>query len=235
MRLPGEHPWKQSDVGEEFSRWRDMFDQSPSFSALLDGLEHRFVAVNQAYQQLIGPRDVVGLTVRAAVPEVESQGFIALLDEVFTTGRPYIGKSVEIVLQRTDAGVAETRFLDFIYQPIQDASGQVTSIFVEASDVTDRKHTEDALRASEAHLRQLNAELERRVVERAQARSLTWTLSPDLLGALNAQGYFETANPAWETVLGWTEAEVTSMSIFELLHPDDLEHTKAGFELTQVG
>jgi signal transduction histidine kinase/CheY-like chemotaxis protein len=36
-------------------------------------------------------------------------------------------------------------------------------------------------------------------------------------------------------VLGWTEAEVLGMSIFDLLHPDDLEHTRAGFELTQVG
>src|SRR6202044_3221764 len=90
-------------------------------------------------------------------------------------------------------------------------------------------------RASEARLRHLNADLERQVIQRAQARSLTWKLSPDLLGALNAKGYFETANPAWETVLGWTEAEVVSMSIFELLHPDDLEHTRAGFELTQVG
>ena len=25
------------------------------------------------------------------------------------------------------------------------------------------------------------------------------------------------------------------MSIFDLLHPDDLAHTRAGFELTQVG
>jgi hypothetical protein len=33
----------------------------------------------------------------------------------------------------------------------------------------------------------------------------------------------------------WTEEEVVSMSIFDLLHPDDLEHTRAGFELTQVG
>ena len=73
------------------------------------------------------------------------------------------------------------------------------------------------------------------MIERAQARSLTWKLSPDLLGALNSKGYFETANPAWESVLGWTEAEVVSMSIFDLLHPDDLEHTRAGFELTQVG
>jgi PAS domain S-box-containing protein len=77
--------------------------------------------------------------------------------------------------------------------------------------------------------------LERKVIERAQARSLTWQLSPDLLGALNSKGYFETSNPAWQTVLGWSEGEVASMSIFELLHPDDVEHTRAGFELTLVG
>jgi hypothetical protein len=64
---------------------------------------------------------------------------------------------------------------------------------------------------------------------------LTWKLSPDLLGALNSKEYFETANPAWEKVLGWTEEEVVSKSIFDLLHPEDLEHTRAGFELTQVG
>ena len=84
-------------------------------------------------------------------------------------------------------------------------------------------------------LREQNADLERQVIERAQARSLTWRLSPDLLGALNSSGYFETANPAWESVLGWTEAEILGMSIFDLLHPDDREHTRAGFELTQVG
>jgi PAS domain S-box-containing protein len=55
------------------------------------------------------------------------------------------------------------------------------------------------------------------------------------MGALNSQGYFETSNPAWRTVLGWSEEEVASMSIFELLHPDDVERTRAGFELTQLG
>jgi PAS domain S-box-containing protein len=227
--------WDLPDAGEQVRRLREMFVQSPSFSALLQGPDHRFVLTNPAYQQLIGHRDVIGLTVREAIPEVERQGFLDLLDSVFATGEAFVGRDVEVDLQRSAGSPAETRYLDFVFQPIKDVGGNVASIFVEGIDITDRHHSEDALRASEAHLRQLNADLERQVIERAQAHSLTWKLSPDLLGALNSKGYFETANPAWESVLGWTEEEVVSMSIFDLLHPDDLEHTRAGFELTQVG
>jgi PAS domain S-box-containing protein len=207
---------------------REMFARSPSFSALLQGPEHRFVLANPAYRQLIGHRSVVGLPVREAIPEVEGQGFFELLDNVFATGEPFVGKNVRIVLQHTPGDLEEARYLDFVYQPIKDESGNVTSIFVEGLDVTERQATEQALR-------ELNSNLERRVIERAQARGRTWHLSPDLLGALNSKGYFETSNPAWRTVLGWSEDEVASMSIFELLHPDDVEHTRAGFELTLVG
>src|SRR6202050_4149686 len=221
--------------GEQIRRLRDMFVQSPNFSALLQGPEHRFVLTNPAYERLIGHRNVIGLTVRVAVPEAGRQGFIDLLDNVFATGKAFVGRNVEIVLQGSTDGLPATRYLDFVYQPIKDPVGNVTSIFVEGSDVTERHLSEEALRASEARLRHLNADLERQVIQRAQARSLTWKLSPDLLGALNSKGYFETANPAWESVLGWTEEEVVSMSIFDLLHPGDLEHTRAGFELTQVG
>ena len=95
-------------------------------------------------------------------------------------------------------------------------------------DITDRKRAEQ-------RLHELNVDLERRVIQRSQERGTTWQVSPDLLGALNSQGYFVTSNPAWMTVLGWTEAEVASMSIFELLHPDDVERTRGGFNLTQQG
>jgi PAS domain S-box-containing protein len=216
------------DIAEELQRLREMFSQSPSFSCLLSGPDHQFVMVNPAYQRLIGGRDVLGQTVRDAIPEVAGQGFLELLDNVVASGRPFVGKDVKIEFRRTPSDATDTRYLDFVYQPIKDSSGRVSAIFVEGSDVTARHATEQALR-------ELNAVLENRVIQRAQARSLTWQLSPDLLGALNSEGYFETSNPAWKTVLGWSESEVASMSIFELLHPDDREHTRAGFELTLVG
>jgi PAS domain S-box-containing protein len=235
MRKTEIQTWEFLEGGEQVRRLREMFVQSPNFSALLQGPEHRFVLTNPAYQQLIGHRDVVGLTVREALPEAEGQGFTDLLDTAFATGEAFVGRDVQIRLQRSPEGPPETRYLDFVYQPIEDAAGNVTAIFVEGADITERHNSEEALRGSEARLRLLNADLEHQVIQRAQARSLTWKLSPDLLGALNSKGYFETANPAWESVLGWTEEEVVSMSIFDLLHPDDLEHTRAGFELTQVG
>ncbi|MDO9412031.1 MAG: PAS domain-containing protein [Pseudolabrys sp.] len=95
-------------------------------------------------------------------------------------------------------------------------------------EITDRKRAEERLRF-------LNADLERQVIERTQARGRTWQVTPDLMGALNAAGYFETSNPAWKTVLGWSEDEVASMSIFQFLHPDDVERTRAGFVRTLDG
>jgi PAS domain S-box-containing protein len=179
---------------EDYRRLQDMFAQSPSFSAILQGPEHRFVLTNPAYQQLIGHRQVIGLSVREAIPEVEAQGFLELLDHVYATGKSFVGKDIKIVFESTAGGPSQTRYLNFVYQPIKDDSGKVTSIFVEGIDITERRGTEQALR-------ELNANLERRVVERAQARGRTWQLSPDLLGALNSNGYFETSNPAWQTVL----------------------------------
>src|ERR1700722_8770450 len=104
----------QLDASEQVHGLRNMFVHSPSFSALLQGPDHRFVLTNPAYQQLIGHRDVVGLTVREAIPEAELQGFIDLLDRVFATGEAFVGKDMELVLQRSAGSPAETRYVDFV-------------------------------------------------------------------------------------------------------------------------
>ena len=76
------------------------------------------------------------MTVREALPELEGQGFFELLDRVYATGEPFVGQSLPITIQRTPGAPPEARILDFVYQPITDADGEVSGIFVEGIDVT---------------------------------------------------------------------------------------------------
>ena len=133
--------------------------------ALLRGPHHVFELTNAAYQRLVG-REVLGKPAREALPEVEGQGFFQLLDQVYATGTPFTARRKPLALASGPNGTIEHSFLDFVYQPIRDAAGVVTGIFVEGSDVTEAKLTEEALQASEARLREVNAMLEQRVQDR---------------------------------------------------------------------
>ena len=218
-------------AASEQDRQRQMLRQMPGFVGVVAGPEHVYQYVNAAYVKIAGAKNFIGRNVREVFPELSGQGYFELLDQVYSTGETFITRAMELRLEGSD----EVQFIDFVYEPIRNETGEVTGIFVGGYQVTDIHRAAAALRKSEARLRELNADLERKVIERAQARGLTWQVSPDLLGALNSKAYFETSNPAWKTVLGWSEEEVASMSIFEILHPDDVERTRIGFELTQQG
>lgn len=215
----------------EQKRQRQLFSQMPGFVCVLAGPEHVYEYVNDAYIEISGRSDFIGRRVRDVFPDLAGQGFYELLDQVYSTGQRFVSHAMELRLRGSD----QIQFINFVYEPICDDKGNVTGIFVGGYEVTDAHRATAALRASEARLRELNADLERQVIERTQARGVTWQVSPDLMGALNSKGYFETSNPAWKTVLGWSEDEVAGMSIFEMLHPDDRERTRVGFELTQRG
>jgi PAS domain S-box-containing protein len=134
-----------SGSSHELERLREMFEQAPGAMAILRGSEHRFEMVNPAYLQLIGHREVVGKKLAEALPEIAGQGFIELLDQVHRNGKAHVGKSVTVSLQRSPGAPLEERVLDFVYQPLKDASGVVNGIFVEATDVTERSRAETAL------------------------------------------------------------------------------------------
>jgi PAS domain-containing protein len=132
-----------------------MFEQAPSFIALLSGPEHRFTLTNAAYTRVIGDRDVTGRTVSEALPEAIAQGYVDLLDEVFRTGETHRATAAPFQVQATSGGSVNERYLDFVYQPITDARGAVNGIFVEGHDVIERARAEAALRESEARYRTL--------------------------------------------------------------------------------
>jgi signal transduction histidine kinase/CheY-like chemotaxis protein len=133
---------------EENQRLVELFEQAPGFIAVLRGPGHVFELANKSYRQMLGERKLIGLTAREAVPEIEGQGFFELLDAVYRSGEPFVGRASPMRVQRAPNAPLEERFIDFIYQPIRDATGAVAGIFVEGSDVTARTKVENELRAA---------------------------------------------------------------------------------------
>ena len=137
----------------EAERLRQLFDNAPGFMAVLSGPDHVFDLANSAYLRLVGHRDIIGKTVCEALPEISGQGFVRLLDQVYETGKPFSGVSVDVILRREEDGAAEKRLVDFVYQPIVGEDGRVTGIFCEGYDVTARHTAELKLRESEERFR----------------------------------------------------------------------------------
>ncbi|HEX3374775.1 MAG TPA: histidine kinase dimerization/phospho-acceptor domain-containing protein, partial [Edaphobacter sp.] len=105
--------------------------------------------INPLYQELVGQRDLIGKSVREALPEAEGQGFLALLDEVYRSNKSFVGRRTPIHLARTASQPLEERFLDFVYQPRREADGTISGIIVLGVDVTESKRAEKALMQTE--------------------------------------------------------------------------------------
>jgi PAS domain S-box-containing protein len=145
----------QRELAAEREKLAQMFEQAPTFMAILRGPEHRFERVNPGYERLVGHRNLVGRMVAEALPDAVEQGFLTLLDTVFRTGEPFSAQGYRYAVQAVRGGEVDERHVDFVYQPLRDSEGVITGIFIEGADVTDRTGAEKALRESEALYRSL--------------------------------------------------------------------------------
>ena len=135
----------QQEVEEERSRLAEVFHRAPSFLAVLRGPEHVFELANERYYELIGQRDILGKPVREALPEIEGQGFLELLDGVYQSGEAFVATEMTVIVQRDPQQPPEQRSVEFVYQPLRDADGSVSGILAQGIDLTDRKRAQDSL------------------------------------------------------------------------------------------
>ncbi|WP_313409492.1 PAS domain-containing protein [Stutzerimonas kunmingensis] len=181
----GRQPLQQLEQGvmsrarllqSEGEQLRRLFAQAPGFVCFLRGPDHVYELVNDAYRQVTGHRQLLGKTVREGLPEIEGQALIGLLDEVYRTGRPYVGKRVSLFLRRHPDKEPQEAILDFVLQPIVENDGGVIGIFVQGQDVTEQQRNEAELQRYRDHLEELvrertlalqQSEAERQVAEQA--------------------------------------------------------------------
>ncbi|WP_099875888.1 hybrid sensor histidine kinase/response regulator [Massilia violaceinigra] len=188
--------------GAELRRLRTMFGQAPGFMCLLEGPDHVFEFANEAFSRLVGGRDLRWKSAREALGDLEGQGFFERLDEAYRSGEPFVARDVPLSIQRRAGGPPEPLFVDFVYQPLLDSSGEATGIFVEGFDVTERRAAIAAREASEDRLKR----------GMLAARMVVWDW--DL--ATNAVVFSDNA----VAVLGgdWTDVD----AVWSSVHPEDL-------------
>jgi signal transduction histidine kinase/PAS domain-containing protein/ActR/RegA family two-component response regulator len=138
-----------AQVETERGRLAAAFAQSPAFLAVLRGPRHVFEFVNERYCDLVGKRDLVGKPLREALPELQGQGFLDVLDRVFESGEAYVGTSVRVALRRRMQQAPDTVDLDFVYQPMRDSEDKVAGILVHGVDVTAVRRAEKRSREAE--------------------------------------------------------------------------------------
>lgn len=199
----------------ERRRLQNLLAQAPAAIGLTAGAEHRWVYVNEHYVKVTGRNsaaDFVGKTIRESLPEIDTQPFANLMDDVFRTGKPYVGREMPAKLNRSHAGLSEDVYFDFVYQPVLNTAGTAEGILVHAVEVSDKVLTRKAVEERERALRE--SEQRFRVITEATP-VMVWMSGTDKLCT-----YF---NKSWLDFVGRRLEQEVGNGWAENVHPDDLQ------------
>ncbi|MCE7040420.1 PAS domain-containing protein [Dyadobacter sp. CY312] len=134
--------------------FQTVVEQAPMAIGLLSGPEFVVEFGNDKIFEVWGKdASITGLKLSEALPEIDGQGFIELLQNVYQTGEPYFGNGSLVKLKRN--GIIEDVYFDFVYSPMRSDSGSVTGVLVMAHDVTLQHNSVKDLAASESKFRAL--------------------------------------------------------------------------------
>ena len=183
------------------------------------GPSHVFEVANAAYRRLVGERELIGRPAAEALPELASQGYLELLDQVYRTGEPFLAESAPVRYRRTPDGPLETRLLNFVYQPIRDEAGQVTGIFAEGIDVTPAAEAVAARDAAERALKEGELRL-----------SAFFAQSAAGMSEVDSSGRFVRVNDRYCAIVGRSREELLALRMHDITHPDDLPDNAGMFD-----
>ncbi|WP_207536183.1 PAS domain-containing sensor histidine kinase [Desertivirga arenae] len=125
-----------------------LFQQAPVALAYLKGEELLVDVANTQILELWGKeKEIIGLPLIEALPEISAQEFPDLLKKVYSTGIEQRGYETLAKLQRH--GELEDAYFNYIYAPVRDQEGIITGVSVVATEVTEQVLAKKSLIDSE--------------------------------------------------------------------------------------
>jgi signal transduction histidine kinase len=114
-----------------------VFEQVPAIVGLIEAAERKYVLVNPLLSEMYGNRQLLGKNIKEAHPDLQGQGLFELVEDVFRTGKPYVGNEISIGIDRHLDGNRVTRYFNIVYQPLFNDHDEVEAVLLFAMDVTE--------------------------------------------------------------------------------------------------
>lgn len=118
---------------------RNVFESVPVAITLMRGPQHVIEYINSFGRQLLGNRAVEGKPIREAVPDLQADDLLAIIDDVYRNGNEFQASDVLVRFDRNGDGVAEDNWFDVSYQPARDFDGKISGVLSVSIDVSDRQ------------------------------------------------------------------------------------------------
>ncbi|MFC6096721.1 PAS domain S-box protein [Flavobacterium qiangtangense] len=138
----------QKRIEESEINLRNTISKAPVAMCIFKGKEHTVEIANDKMLELWGKTtsQVSGKPIIEGLPEIVGQGFEALLDSVFETGKTINANEVPVNLPREEN--LKLIYVDFVYEAFRESDGSISGIMAVAIDVTQqvlaRKKIEEA-------------------------------------------------------------------------------------------
>ena len=213
-----EHRKLQAETSDRERFLKNILGALPELISYID-LDYRYQYANSAYQNWLSvdPNEILGKKITEIVGET-----------VFLPAKPYMDKALQgerqdfqLTLPYLIHGQTVSKVVQIHYIPDLQRDGKIHGFFAVLTDITPLKKAEEtALEQG----KKLEAALKQALVSEESFRSI-FENSPIGILQLDPNLRFLSVNSAFTEFLGYSDAELKKLSVFDVTFPDDIKTT----------
>ena len=196
---------KKIQASEE--RFRQLVLQAPVAICVMLGEEFVIETINQKMADIWDRKiiEAINKPVFEVLPEVRSQGYKELLENVYKTGERFVSAESPVNFNRS--GKLENIFVKFVYEPLRDSEGAISGVMCLAHEITEQVNDRKKIEKNEQRFQGAISAVQ----------GILWTNS--------ASGEMIGEQLAWASLTGQSYDEYQGFGWANAIHPDDAQPT----------